>query len=348
MKTKIFKLLVLLFFTAISLNAQTSITENFNYPAGDSLGAHGWVSFSGGNTNVLSIVAPGLSFTGYKLSNIGNACKISNNGQDAYKSLVSPDSLGVLYFSIMVRIDSAKTGDYFFALLPSNSTTNFTCRVYAKDTLGAVYFGLSKNSASGGPITYTTASYSYGTTYLLVAKYKFNSGSTADDEVSLFVVSGIIPNTEPSVPSVGPLTGAATDVGNIGRVSVRQGTATSSPTLIIDGILGGKSWSAIITGLQNISTVTNKFFLSQNYPNPFNPETNINFSIPSNGFVNMRVFNSLGQEVNSLVSDNLTAGTYNTRFNGSNLSSGVYCCKIEFTSHEGKFFTDIKKLVLIK
>ena len=62
----------------------------------------------------------------------------------------------------------------------------------------------------------------------------------------------------------------------------------------------------------------------------------------------MRVYNALGQEVKSLVSDNLTAGTYNARFSGANLTSGVYYCKIEFTSNEGKFFTDMKKLVLVK
>lgn len=347
MKLKISALFILLFAVYFSANAQILLTENFAYPAGDSIGAHGWTHFSG-SANPILVVSPGLTFTGYALSGIGNAAKVFNFGNDNYKDFTAPETAGSVYVAFMVKIDSAKTGDYFLAFLPSTSTTNFNCRVYAKDSVGSILFGVSKNSASGGPIVYSTTLFNYNTTYVVIAKYKFVNGTTTDDEVSLFVFNSAIPGTEPGTPTVGPITGTATDAVDLGRVALRQGTSSSSPIITVDGIRVGKTWANLVSGIQNLSSVADKFSLAQNYPNPFNPETNINFSIPSNGFVNMKIFNILGQEVNTLVNNNLSAGTYNVKFNGVNLMSGVYYCKIEFTSLEGKFFSDIKKLMLVK
>jgi hypothetical protein len=64
--------------------------------------------------------------------------------------------------------------------------------------------------------------------------------------------------------------------------------------------------------------------------------------------VNLKVFNALGQEIKSLVSGNLAMGTYSTQFTGKNLNSGVYFYKLEFTDINGKYFSDIKKLLLVK
>lgn len=88
-----------------------------------------------------------------------------------------------------------------------------------------------------------------------------------------------------------------------------------------------------------------KFSLNQNYPNPFNPSTTINFKIPNNEFVSIKIFNSLGKEITSLVNSNLTAGEYNVNFDATGLSleSGVYYYKI----NAGQF-TDSKKMLLIK
>lgn len=77
-------------------------------------------------------------------------------------------------------------------------------------------------------------------------------------------------------------------------------------------------------GIHQISTVVKEFSLSQNYPNPFNPSTKINFSIPSNDYVSLRVFDILGREVFSLIEGELTGGVYEVDFNPSGLSSGIY------------------------
>jgi len=337
-----------MFAFGFGLNAQTLLVEDFAYPAGDSLGAHGWVSFSGSNTNVLSVVSPGLTFTGYIGSGIGNATHVSNTGQDAYKGFDSVTS-GSIYAAMMVRIDTGHTGDYFSALLPPTSTTNYTARLYAKDTAGSVAFGISKGAASGGPIVYGNNGYTYGTVYVLVLKYKFNTGTTTDDEISLYVFSAALPLTEPSTPYLGPVLGTVNDATSLGRIALRQGTTASSATLGVDGIRVTKSWSNIVTSVNTISTnVPSGFTLSQNYPNPFNPVTNIRFAIPSNGFVTLKVFNALGKEVSNLVNQNMNAGTFEVKFDGAKLASGMYFYKMSFIADNGKLFADTKKLMLVK
>jgi hypothetical protein len=73
---------------------------------------------------------------------------------------------------------------------------------------------------------------------------------------------------------------------------------------------------------QEILPLTTKLY--QNYPNPFNPETTINFTIAENAKVQLSVYNAKGETVESLVNDNLNRGSYNVKFNGSSLTSGIY------------------------
>lgn len=70
--------------------------------------------------------------------------------------------------------------------------------------------------------------------------------------------------------------------------------------------------------------IPDKFGLMQNYPNPFNPSTSIQFSLPQESFVTLKVYNQLGQEVASLVSEKLAPGVYNTAWDARGVASGVY------------------------
>lgn len=87
----------------------------------------------------------------------------------------------------------------------------------------------------------------------------------------------------------------------------------------------------------------NSYNLSQNYPNPFNPVTVISYQLPINGFVSLKVFDVLGREVAELVNGEVKAGKYEARFDGANLSSGVYF----YTLRAGDF-SDTKKMLLVK
>ncbi len=97
-----------------------------------------------------------------------------------------------------------------------------------------------------------------------------------------------------------------------------------------------------LAGNNNIESPS-VYSLSQNYPNPFNPVTKINYSIPKQGLVMLKVFDILGREVKTLVNDIKTVGSYSVDFNGSELSSGVYFYRLQSAE-----FTDIKRMLLIK
>ncbi len=109
--------------------------------------------------------------------------------------------------------------------------------------------------------------------------------------------------------------------------------------LYIDDITSGPA-----TGVGTPITLTpNKYELSQNYPNPFNPTTKINFSLPKQGLVTLKIYDMLGKEISTLVNEIRTAGVYSVDFNAANLSSGAYFYQISAGE-----FTDVKRMMLIK
>ncbi|MDP2366110.1 MAG: T9SS type A sorting domain-containing protein [Ignavibacteria bacterium] len=88
--------------------------------------------------------------------------------------------------------------------------------------------------------------------------------------------------------------------------------------------------------------------LQQNYPNPFNPTTKINYTLKSDGVVTLKIFDSVGQEISTLLNEFKTAGEYEYHFSANgghayNLVSGVYFYQVNSGS-----YTDIKKMILIK
>jgi hypothetical protein len=97
-------------------------------------------------------------------------------------------------------------------------------------------------------------------------------------------------------------------------------------------------------GIHNIEgEVPNKYSLEQNYPNPFNPSTTIRFRIPKAGLVKIVVYDINGREVETLVNENLKEGIFNTEFDASKYSSGVYFYKLTASD-----YTDTKRMILIK
>ena len=104
-----------------------------------------------------------------------------------------------------------------------------------------------------------------------------------------------------------------------------------------------RSWG-MTTSVERFSTdLPTHFNLEQNYPNPFNPSTTISFSLPSKSFVSLKVFDTLGREVSTVISEELSAGTYSRQWTGADLPSGVYLYRLQAGS-----FTETRKLVLLK
>ncbi len=123
----------------------------------------------------------------------------------------------------------------------------------------------------------------------------------------------------------------------------------NSENIYVTGILGLDyftiKYSQTITGVSPVFTnIPNKINLAQNYPNPFNPITNINFSLPNNKFVILKIYDILGSEVNRIINERKNAGTYSVQFNGNDLPSGIYFYSLLL---DGKV-ADTKRMVLLK
>jgi len=125
---------------------------------------------------------------------------------------------------------------------------------------------------------------------------------------------------------------------------VLDGTTIRGWSVTNTGLIAMYTEGGVVSGVSNNTSITpSSYSLSQNYPNPFNPVTKINFSLPKSGFVSLKVYDILGKEIASLVSSNMSAGSYSVDFDASRLSSGAYFYKIESNG-----FSDVKRMLLIK
>ena len=97
-----------------------------------------------------------------------------------------------------------------------------------------------------------------------------------------------------------------------------------------------------LNGEVNIGTPS-EFSLSQNYPNPFNPSTKINYDLPYDSKVSIKIFDMSGREAATVVNEFKTAGYYTANLNASSLSSGVY-----FYTINADNFSSTKKMILVK
>ena len=121
-----------------------------------------------------------------------------------------------------------------------------------------------------------------------------------------------------------------------------------SGTNLFAGTGGSGVWrrplSEMATSVERVSTdIPTLFSLSQNYPNPFNPATTISFSLPSRSFVTLKVFDILGKEVSTLVSQELPSGAYSRQWNATNISTGVYFYRLQAGT-----YSETKKLLLLR
>jgi len=101
----------------------------------------------------------------------------------------------------------------------------------------------------------------------------------------------------------------------------------------------------VLTNFSNSSSeIPDKYFLSPNYPNPFNPVTNLEFGISKLGFVTLKVYNVLGNEVAVLVNEKKNAGNYSAEFDGSQYPSGIYFYSLKVAGN----IIDTKRMILLK
>ncbi len=128
-----------------------------------------------------------------------------------------------------------------------------------------------------------------------------------------------------------------------------NGKLFTSPNGYLFYVAGYDVWrypfdAEMVTSIEDENPdMVSEFKLEQNYPNPFNPVTTIGFTLPNTADVSLKIYDVMGREVATLVSDKLTAGSHSFQWNASNLASGVYFYRLKAGS-----FTATKRLTLIK
>jgi ligand-binding sensor domain-containing protein len=134
---------------------------------------------------------------------------------------------------------------------------------------------------------------------------------------------------------------------NTGLASDIVSSLAVSGTNLFAGTNGGvwrRPLSEMITSVEVISSlIPSCFDLKQNYPNPFNPSTTIEFSVPMTAFVSLKVFDALGRDVATLLSEQFSAGTYSTQWNAEGVPSGVY-----FYQLQAGAFIHSKRLIVLR
>ena len=231
-----------------AVRSQVRLVEDFPYDAGDTLTSCGWATNQSTVTSAVLVTEPGLSYPQHPGSGLGNAAQLGPSGQDVYREFESSTD-GSLYLFCMINVQQASSGDYILHFQPSPQSTSFFGRLFIREAVnGQLSFGIAKRGTNASPTyVYSDSLYGLETTYGLVVKYAFKSGSNTDDEASLFIFDGApLPSVEPALPTVGPVTDATNDAPSLSVVTLRQGDASHGPTLTIDGLRICSSWDACL------------------------------------------------------------------------------------------------------
>lgn len=144
------------------------------------------------------------------------------------------------------------------------------------------------------------------------------------------------------------------------------GTVTASFAIASNGVLSSDTIAVSGTGKKVPTSAEIVSFilpascaLEQNYPNPFNPSTEIRFSVPQKSYITLTIFDLLGREIATLVSEELSAGSYSMRWDAAGVPSGVYLCRLQArptdsgqagdpSTSSGQKYVGTKKLLLLR
>jgi len=301
------KITLLLSFVACVVLAQAQapiFVEDFDYPIGDALTAHGWAKHSGTVTpNDSILVTDGLTFVGYSGSGIGGAANLVGSNKDQNKTFAS-QTTGTVYVSFMMKAAAINKAGYFFHLSPSPVTTTFFSRVWINSTGSGMAIGPVVSPAIE-PATYSPIVASQ--TYLIVVKLDLTTKVS-----SLFIFSAI-PTTEPTTAQMTYTETAATSVGGIGLRQYTLSGSTTNENVVVDGIRVGTSWSSLF-GTTGLSTPSVNAFCA------IVSGKNILVKNVANGST-VEIFNALGAKVQTSELVNGSVGI-------NNLTKGLYIVRV--------------------
>jgi len=214
---------------------------------------------------------------------------------------------------------------YFFSTIKYNSEGVFQWeRVYSHPQNGG---GGNDIAADNSGNIYITG----GTNDYMTIKY--NTGGD-----SLWAISYNGPSNLNDIPD-------AIHMDNSGNIYVTGRSRQAGSPAYYDFVT--IKYSQVVTSAQTENEVLRGFKLYQNFPNPFNPVTNLEFVISDFGFVTLKVYDILGNEISVLVNEKKEPGSYVTIFYGSNFPSGIYFYELKIETDKEEF-SEVKRMILLK
>ncbi len=257
---------------------------------------------------------------------------ITNNTSFAYNPPVDPGIAGSRRWGdySCIRVDPNDDMTFWGIHQWCNGNNNYGC-----------YVAQLKAPPPATPMSTTPASIPIGSDISVTLTGTSGSGSGFFDPGSGFVKrlsvsidGGIVVN---SVTYVNPTTINL----NVNTTSAAQNTRKIITVTNPDGQTSSASIFLPVG-------IPDKFMLAQNYPNPFNPSTKIDFNLPENAKVSLKIFDISGKEVANVVNEYKTAGYYSNSFNASGFSSGIYFYSINAVGNNGNKYNAVKKMILLK
>ena len=254
MKINVFVLfLILLSLVAFtgSLFAQAlPLYEGFNYSAGNLVGNAGWSQTGNppNTANPVPVVDTSLTYTGLPDSAGRKVAVLNGSGyEDPGFDITPTGSDGTSIFaSFILNVVNEGTGteDYFFHVCSAGTTSNdFHSRVHIKRGAGgAGKYVLGIRNQNSDTIQYETTDRDINTPVFIVVSYDFVSGSGND--VSRLWINPTLDETTPGTPNLTTIA-SGTDLAAVGRVNLRQGSASTSISLEVDEIRAGTTWASV-------------------------------------------------------------------------------------------------------
>ena len=228
--------------------------------------------------------------------------------------------------------------------------------------------GYWKNNPNAWPAIATPmllGTNSYTKTQLLtILNTPVGSGGRADASLilagQLIAAKLNIANGAPApVPVPDSIASADAAIGsNAIPMSARANTALGRRMTSIAGVLESYNSGVLNTGCplarvagggeSEVQSMPTHYALEQNYPNPFNPTTTIQYGLPQDARVTLEVYDVLGRRVTELVNGQVAAGYHEVEFKATSLASGLYFYRMTADGQDGRTFTQIRKLMLLK
>jgi Secretion system C-terminal sorting domain len=329
--------LLLAFVCTNSLFAQL-ISEDFSYTT--KLTANNWVSVSGAGTNDLTAGAVGLVKTGYANSGVGNALSMVASGEDAKRDFTAAVTTGGVYGSFLMNVKTVGRGksSYVCGFTSGATGSNYNLRFYiGRDSFAGDNFKLGLGRGTTVAV-FDTTKYSFNTTYLVTLKYAYSAAAAMNDTVAFHIhPANQTLTTEPTGYTFNNLgVGTGSDATELNAFYLRQGTASDSITLTIDGIRVDKTWLGSVTKVSSVKNADQIGF--KTYPSVTSGLVNLEWEKNLIGKADLRVVNVLGQIVLTQ-KVNFTEGS--AKLDLSSLANGAYI--VQLHAEKGVFTSQIEK-----